>query len=237
MQMIRSIIFLIYTYGGMAIIGILCAIPALRSKDAAYKAMKFYCRYVFWGAKHLVGITFEVRGDVPTDHVVVASKHQSFLDVMIHAYYLPRFTFVMKEELKWAPFLGFYAMRIGVAPVKRGKGGKSVEQMMSGISKNTEFNQLVIYPQGTRVPPGVKKPYKIGAGVIAQRTGRPVVLAATNVGLFWPKKGIMKYPGHAVVQYYERAPEGLEPEPFMNHLEKRIEEETAKLLKEAGFKG
>ncbi len=237
MQVLRSIVFFFWVYGLMAVIGLGFAIPTALSRNWAYKAIHIYTSLVIWGAEKMVGITLEIRGDIPDGDVVVASKHQSFFDVIIHAHNLERFTFVMKQELRWAPVLGFYAMRIGVAKVNRGKGAKAVEQMMSGIESNDDASQLVIYPQGTRVPPGTHKPYKIGAGVIAQRTGKPVILAATNVGLFWPKRGIMKYPGHAVVEYMEEAPKGLSPEKFMAHLEKRIEAQTNKLHKEAGFEG
>ncbi|MEM7241303.1 MAG: lysophospholipid acyltransferase family protein [Pseudomonadota bacterium] len=236
MQFLRSLIFLFYVYGLMAVLGILFAIPAFLSRNLAYFAVHFYTWLVIKGAHILVGISLEIRGKVPSDHVVVASKHQSFFDVIIHSHYMPRATFVMKQELRWAPILGFYAMRIGVAPVDRGKGAEAVEQMMDGVGKNQDANQLVIYPQGTRVPPGTHKPYKIGAGVLAQRTGRPVVLSANNVGLFWPKRGIMKYPGHAIVDYMGPADEGLELQEFVVHLEDKIEARTNELLEEAGFK-
>jgi len=236
MQLLRSLVFFFWVFGLMAVLGLAFAIPALLSRRLAYFAIHTYTWLVIKGAQYIVGIKLEIRGRIPQGQVVVASKHQSFFDVIIHAHYLPRVNYVMKKELRWAPILGFYAMRIGVAPVDRGKGAAAVEQMMEGVEKNTEKSQLVIYPQGTRVPPGEHKPYKIGAAVLAKRTGRPVVMAATNVGLFWPKRGIMKYPGTAVVEYMGYAEEDLELQEFVDHLERQIEPRSNALLEEAGFK-
>ena len=179
----------------------------------------------------LCGVQVEVRGTIPSTDVVVISKHQSFLDVMMHAYFMPCATFVMKQELRFAPIFGFYAMRIGVAPVKRGDKGKAVGKMLNDVERNsTERQQLVIYPQGTRVPPGQHAPYKVGAGVLAERTGRQAVMAATNTGLFWPKYGPIRGPGVAVVEYLAAVPDGLNLNAFIEHIEIEIESASDRLV-------
>lgn len=235
-QYIRSILFIFLMYLSMLVIGVLGAIPAGLSRNWAYKVMKFFCATVLWLARVLCGITYETRGKIPTGDIVVASKHQSFLDVILHMYLLPRANYVMKRELKWAPILGFYAMRIGAAPVKRGDKSKAVSQMMDGITrKSGEAAQLVIYPQGTRVPPGVSKPYKVGAAVICERLGKPCIPVATNAGVLWPKRGLLRHPGVVIFEYLEPMPEGLGLSAFTKELEKRIETASVKLMVEAGF--
>jgi 1-acyl-sn-glycerol-3-phosphate acyltransferase len=233
----RSILFIFLMYLGMLVIGVLGAIPAGLSRNWAYKVMKGFCSYVLWLARILCGITYETRGEVPTGDVVIASKHQSFLDVILHMHLLPRANYVMKRELKWAPILGFYAMRIGAAPVKRGDKSKAVSQMMKGIErKDGEAAQLVIYPQGTRVAPGADKPYKVGAAVICERMGKPCIPVATNAGVLWPKRGLLRYPGVVVFEYLEPMPEGLKVEAFTKELKARIEPVSDRLAAEAGFK-
>lgn len=233
---IRSIIFIILMYLWMAILGILGAIPAALSKEWCYGVLKLYCKSVFFLAKHICGLTYEIRGEIPQGAVVVASKHQSFFDIFIHFYHMDRPTFVLKRELVYAPFLGLYAMRIGSTPVNRGKKGKAVDAMVkSAKNADTGSNQLVIYPQGTRVPPGVEKPYKVGAAVLAQRMERPVKLAATNVGVYWPKRGLWRKPGVAVVEYLDWLPEGLSIEEATKHMEQEIETASNRLMEEAGF--
>lgn len=236
-QYIRSILFIFLMYLGMLVIGVTGAIPAVLSRNWAYMVMKLFCGYVLWLARVLCGITYETRGEVPTGDVVIASKHQSFLDVILHMYLLPRANYVMKRELRWAPILGFYAMRIGAAPVKRGDKSKAVSQMMKGIErKDGEAAQLVIYPQGTRVPPGTHKPYKVGAAVICERMGKPCIPVATNAGVLWPKRGLLRHPGVVVFEYMAPMPEGLKLEKFTKELEARIEPASELLAIEAGFK-
>ena len=236
LQYIRSILFIFLMYLWMLIIGVAGAIPAGLSRNWAYKVMKQFCAGVLWLARILCGITYETRGTVPMGDVVVASKHQSFLDVILHMYLLPRPNYVMKRELKWAPILGFYAMRIGAAPVKRGDKSKAVSQMMKGIERNNgEASQLVIYPQGTRVPPGTYKPYKVGAAVICERMGKPCIPVATNAGVMWPKRGLLRHSGVVVFEYMEPMPDGLKLEAFTKELKARIEPASERLAAEAGF--
>ena len=121
MLLVRSLVFDALLYGLMAVMGILGAPLALWSVDGAYAVVKAYCRTVFWLLRVICGLKVEIRGEVPVGEVLVAAKHQSFLDIMMIALALPRAKFIMKKELKWAPVLGLYALRIGSTPVARGE--------------------------------------------------------------------------------------------------------------------
>lgn len=234
LQYFRSVLFIITMYLWMAVLGLLGAIPALLSKDWCYKVLKLYCKSVFVLQKFFCGLTYEIRGEIPEGSIVVASKHQSFLDIFIHFYHMERPNFVIKHQLKYAPFLGWYAMRIGATPVKRGKKGKAMKEMVASAQKvGDETTQLVIYPQGTRVPPGKDMPYKVGAAVLAQRMNRPIMLAATNVGVFWPKRGLLRHRGVAVMEYLDWMPEGLSVEGATKHMEREIEAASNRLIEEA----
>ena len=81
-QYIRSALFVFLMYAWMLILGLVGAIPAALSRDWTYAIMHLYCRNVLWLLRVLCGITYEVRGEIPTGDVVIASKHQSFLDVI-----------------------------------------------------------------------------------------------------------------------------------------------------------
>lgn len=233
---IRSRLFDLSMYALMAVMGILCAPMALWSKDGAYRAMKAYCAATLWLLRVICGLSYEVRGKIPQGEVIVASKHQSFMDILIHFRHLPRARFIMKKELKWAPVLGLYALRIGSTPVARGKRGAAVKEMVSDVERNAHPGQLVIYPQGTRTLPGQHLRYKVGAGVLYQRMGQPCVPAATNVGVFWGRRKWLRRPGRAVVEYLEPMPPGMELEPFMAELEQRIETASDRLMADAGFR-
>lgn len=234
-QYFLSAIFIVSMYVSLAVFGLLGAIPALLSRNATYWIIRKFCGSVIWLARVLCGLKVEQRGPIPTGNVVVASKHQSFFDVILHTYYLPNVNFVMKQELKYVPIIGFYAARIGAAPVKRGQKSKAVKQMMSGVAKSGGETQLVIYPQGTRVAPGKSMPYKVGAAVICQRMKRPAVMAATNVGMFWPKRSLLRKRGVAVLEYFEPVTADMALSEFVAYMEETIETASDKLMAEAGF--
>ncbi len=236
LQWVRSLIFVVQIYAVMAVLGLAFAPWALFSKRGALVACKTYCRWVFWTARWMVGIRTEVRGPVPSDEVMIAAKHQSFLDILIIFHAVPHAKFIMKRELMWTPVIGIYAKRLGCIPVDRGKRGKAIAKMVKDVAAEfQEPGQLVIYPQGTRVPPGEYKPYKIGPAILYEGLKQPCVPAATNVGLIWPKKGIMRKPGVGVVEFLDRLEPGIERDRFMQMLEDGIEKKSNALMQEAGF--
>ena len=98
-----------------------------------------------------------------------------------------------------------------------------------------EPGQLIIYSQGTRVAPGAKLPYKVGTAVLYEKTGQTAVPVATNVGVFWPRTGIYRKPGVAVVEFMDPIEPGLSKEDFMEVLETRVEARSNALMREAGF--
>ena len=235
MLLVRSLVFDALLYGLMAVMGILGAPLALWSVDGAYAVVKAYCRAVFWLLRVICGLKVEIRGEVPVGEVLVAAKHQSFLDIMMIALALPRAKFIMKKELKWAPVLGLYALRIGSTPVARGERSKAMKDMVEHAGRATEPRQLVIYPQGTRVAPGARPPFKVGAGVLYDRLGTACVPAATNAGVFWGRRSWYRRPGTAVVEFLEPIPPGMPVAAFMTEIEGRIEAASDRLMREGGF--
>lgn len=238
LRWLLSLIFVVQMYLAMVVLAVAFAIPALLSRDWAFRAVHLYCRWVRFSLAALCGLRSEVRGPVPADEVLIAAKHQSFLDIILIAGAVPRPKFIMKRELMFAPFLGQYALRIGCVPVNRGKRGAAIARMKADVAKGTALpGQLIIYPQGTRVPPGDKRPYKVGTGLLYEQLGQPCVPAGTNVGLFWPKRGILRKPGLAVVEFLPAIPPGLPVAEFMAQIETVIEASSDRLTAEAGGPG
>ncbi len=232
-----SLIFILQMYLAMAVFAVVFAPWAVISREGALAAAHTYCRWVRWTARILCGLRSEIRGEVPQGEVLIAAKHQSFFDIILIFGALPRPRFIMKRELIWTPFLGQYALRIGCIPVDRGKRGAAIAKMKADVASGTaDPGQLVIYPQGTRVAPGATKAYKVGIGLIYDQLGQPCVPVATNVGVFWPKRGILRKPGLAVVEFLPAIPPGQRVPEFMAELEQRIESRSNALMAEAGFR-
>lgn len=237
LRWLLSLIFIVQMYVAMAVLAIGFAPWALFSRRGAYAAMHSYCAWVIFTARILCGLRCEVRGTPPSGECVIAAKHQSFLDIILIFHAVPAGKFIMKRELMYAPFLGQYALKIGCVPVNRGKRGAAVLKMKADVAAGAaEPGQLIIYPQGTRVAPGAKKPYKVGTGLLYDQLGQPCYPVATNVGIFWPKRGILRHPGLAVVEFLDPIAPGQPVPEFMKRLESEIESHSDRLMAEAGFK-
>jgi len=235
-QYLRSLVFVGHIYVMMLVIGVVFAPYAIVTKNGARAACKTYSRYVFWSMRWMVGIKAEVRGPVPEGEVLIAAKHQSFLDIMMIFTALPSAKFIMKREILWTPIIGLYAKRLECVAVERGKRGAAISKMVADVEAGRATpGQLIIYSQGTRVAPGVKAPYKVGTAVLYEQLGQPCVPVATNVGIFWPRKGIMRKPGTAIVEFLPAMPDGMERQAFLVHLEETVETRSDALMREGGF--
>lgn len=239
-QWIRSLFFIVQMYIMMAVLAVYYIPRTVFNNDYAFHGVHTYCRWVRWTASWMVGLKSEIRGDVPTDEVLIASKHQSFFDIILIVSAVPRPKFIMKAILKYAPILGWFGLKIGCVPVERGKRGAAIKKMVADVKAGKTLpGQLIIFPQGTRVAAGAHLPYKVGAAVLQSETGQPVVPTATNVGVFWPRHGIYRKPGLAVLEFlptiYPEDVEGLDTAEFTDKLESIIEPASNQLMEEAGF--
>lgn len=237
LQWIRSILYVVQATIMMPVIGLLFAPWAMFSKVGAYAACKSYARWCMWTARWMIGLRCEVRGIVPTGEVLVAAKHQSFLDIMMIFEALPRAKFIMKREILWTPVIGQYTKRMEMIAVDRGKRGKAITKMIEDVDAGRrEPGQIVIYSQGTRVAPGGYIPYKVGTGVLYEQLGQPCVPVATNAGYFWPRRGLYRRPGVAVVEFLPPILPGLDRPTMMKQLEQTVEAASDALLYEAGWR-
>lgn len=234
LQWMRSITFVVLATGFMPVIGILYAPWALFSKRGAYAACKAYSRGTIWMAEKVVGLRCEVRGTPPHGAELVAAKHQSFLDILMIFDALPAAKFIMKREILWMPVIGQYAKRMGMVAVNRGKRGAAISKMLADVrSGDAEAGQLVIYSQGTRVAPGVTKPYKAGTAALYEQMGQTCVPVATNAGYFWPRRGLFRRPGVAVIEFLEPIAPGVPRAQFMAQLQSTVEAKSDQLLQDA----
>ncbi|MGR3433335.1 MAG: lysophospholipid acyltransferase family protein [Shimia sp.] len=234
MRWLLSFLHIAQAYAMMAVMAVVFLPWAMVSAQGARTACRTWAHWAMWTSRVMLGLRTEIRGPVPEGACMVAAKHQSFLDILMIYAVLPRPRFIMKRELLWTPIIGQYAYRLGCIPVARGRRAEAIRKMVEDVRRGAaEPGQLVIYPQGTRVPPGVVAPYKVGAAVLYEELDQPCHPVATNAGVFWPRKGILKRPGTAVVTFLAPLPAGLDREGVLTTLEARIEPASEALLDEA----
>jgi 1-acyl-sn-glycerol-3-phosphate acyltransferase len=236
LQWIRSLVFVVQMYVAIVVIMLAYTPLALFDRNASLRWMQVFARWVRFSAKWIVGLETEVRGEVPTGAVLIASKHQSILDATILVSCLPAARFIMKKQLAWIPLAGWHGLRAGFVPVDRGKRGNAIKKMLALVAAGaSKPGQLIIFPQGTRTAAGAYLPYKKGTAALYAELGQPCIPVAANVGVFWPRHGIYRKPGVAIIEFLPAIAPGLSTEVFMQTLETAIESNSNRLMAEAGF--
>ncbi|WP_420022947.1 lysophospholipid acyltransferase family protein [Cereibacter azotoformans] len=234
LQWIRSILFNIMMYVSMIALALAFTPLVLVDPKWAPVWMRLFARWTRFILRWIAGLKTEVRGEVPTGGALIASKHQSFLDSILLFSVLPAPRFIMKKQLAWIPLMGWMAIKAGFIPVDRGKRGVAIKRMMADVEKGRATpGQLIIYPQGTRVAPGRHLPYKMGTAALYAQLEQDCYPVAANVGVFWPRHGIYRRPGTAVIEFLPPIPPGHTAATFMVELEGAIETASNRLIAEA----
>ncbi|ULB10560.1 1-acyl-sn-glycerol-3-phosphate acyltransferase [Cereibacter azotoformans] len=234
LQWIRSILFNIVMYVSMIALALAFTPLVLVDPKWAPVWMRLFARWTRFILRWIAGLKTEVRGEVPTGAALIASKHQSFLDSILLFSVLPAPRFIMKKQLAWIPLMGWMAIKAGFIPVDRGKRGVAIKRMMADVEKGRATpGQLIIYPQGTRVAPDRHLPYKMGTAALYAQLEQDCYPVAANVGVFWPRHGIYRRPGTAVIEFLPPIPPGHTAATFMVELEGAIETASNRLIAEA----
>jgi 1-acyl-sn-glycerol-3-phosphate acyltransferase len=228
---LRSLLFVALFYVWSATVAILISPILLAPRRWTLRALDFWARGVI-ALLPICGIRVEVRGreHIPTGPALVAPKHQCMFDVFAQFTWLPDACFVLKKELMWIPFFGWYAQKARMIVVDREAHAAALKKLVKDSrDRLTEDRQLVIFPEGTRGDPGVKGDYKPGVAALYRDLDLPVHPVATNSGVHWPRHGFLRKPGVIVFEYLEPIPPGLKRAEFMRLLEERIETASLRL--------
>lgn len=232
MILLRSIVFVVWLYGSMAVIG-LCMWPwVVADERNVWRALRVWARAILWGLRWIVGarVVIEGREHAPTGGALVACKHQAMLDTVIPSLFLPEPVFIYKAELAKTPILGAYLGRNQIA-VDRGGYAKAIKSIVRGArAAVAKGRQVLIFPEGTRQDVDAPPDYKPGIAAMYKDLNLPVTPIALNTGLIWKPKGIIRRPGTVTFKILPPIPAGLSREEFMRELERIIESEGEALL-------
>ena len=158
------------------------------------------------------------------------STYETFKVFMIFGYV----AIIMKRELGWIPFWGWYAKKTRMIFVNRGAGNTALQSMIDNAKPVIdEGRPILIYPQGTRVSiheTPKEKPYKQGSVKLYKAYDLPIVPVAMNSGKFWPKGSFIKKGGVVTFKILPPIPAGLESKEALNILRDTLETESQKLL-------
>lgn len=234
--MFRSIVFGLLFYITTVLFVVLGSPLLLGPRSWAMAALKVHAKTELWLLKHIVGLDFEVRGldKLPEPPFLVASKHQSAWETFA---LIPLFrdpALLMKRELFWIPLHGWFSHKFEMIPVDRDAGPSALRRMLQAARKRIkDGREIIIFPEGTRRPPGADPAYKTGIILLYNALKVPCVPVALNSGLFWPRRQWTRKPGTVVVEILDPIPPGLPRPEFLSRLENAIETASDGLLAEA----
>jgi len=237
--MARSLLFNLLFYVTTTLFVVLGSPLLFAPRRWAMAALAVHSRFELWLLKLIVGTKLEVRGaeKLPQGPCLVASKHQSAWETFA---LIPLFrdpALLMKRELFWIPFHGWFSRKFEMIPVDRDKGPAALRRMLREARKRVaDRREIIIFPEGTRRAPGAPPDYKTGVILLYEALGIPCVPVALNSGVFWPRRSLERRPGTIVVEFLDPIPPGLPKAEFLARLTEAIETASARLLAEAKAK-
>ena len=237
--MARSLLFNLLFYVTTALFVVLGSPLLFAPRRWTMVALAVHSRFELWLLKVVVGTRLEVRGQekLPKGACLVASKHQSAWETFA---LIPLFrdpALLMKRELFWIPFHGWFSRKFEMIPVDRDKGPAALRRMLREARKRVaDGREIIIFPEGTRRPPGAPPDYRTGVILLYEALGIPCVPVALNSGVFWPRRSLDRRPGTIVVEFLDPIPPGLAKAEFLKRLTEAIETASARLLAEAKAK-
>lgn len=238
MLQIRSLAFNTVFYASLIVQMILWTpIYFLSPRKRAWFVPKFWARSSLWLYEKIAATRSDIAGqeNLPQGSFILAPKHQSFWDTIAFFPHLDDPLYILKRELTWIPFFGWYIKKMRMIPVDRGSRSKALKMVVGATRTELACNprQLIIYPEGTRRPPGAEPAYKYGIVELYNQLGIPVVPVAHVAGLYWPRRKFLRFPGTIHARFLPAIPPGLGKEEFMQRLIGDTEAACDRLLVEA----
>ncbi len=154
--------------------------------------------FILWWLKITCGLKHTVTGheNIPEGPAIIMCKHQSAWETLALQIIFPPQAWILKRELLWIPIYGWGLASMQPISIDRSSAIKSFRQIVDqGCQRLAQGIWVVVFPEGTRVAPGEKRKYLPGGGLLAEKSGYPIIPVAHNAGYFWPRNSIIKKPG------------------------------------------
>lgn len=201
---VRSLLFSLGMLLSTVVCGLAIVLGFALPFNRRYRLSQSWSRFNIWWLRVTCRIDYRVSGaeHIPDRPVIVMAKHQSTWETLFLQQYLQPTAWVVKRELLWLPFFGWALKLLRPIAIDRRAGSSAVKQVIrQGIEHLRRGQWILIFPEGTRTAPGVRKRYGMGGAVLAARSRCPILPVAHNAGEFWARRGFLKRPGTVQVVF------------------------------------
>lgn len=236
MQWLGSLLFTVYLFGSTLFYAVFVLAVCWLPDQKLYGIACFWARNQLWLLEKLCGLKYTVEGqeNIPAGNHISMWKHSSAWETIAQIVILPPTSWVLKRELMWIPVVGWATRLMRPIAINRKAGSSAVNEVVAqGKQRLAEGRWILIFPEGTRMPPGETRRYGISGALLGARTGRYIVPVAHNAGYFWPRRGLLKRAG--VIRVVIGPPittEGRDPRNINDEAQAWVEATVARLQPE-----
>ena len=225
--MIRSLIFKFFFYLGIVTICIVFLPAMLLPQKVVLFGGKIMGYWALFCLKFFLSTKIIIKGKeniIKDRKFFIAASHQSMFETFFLQTIFDSPVFILKKELLSIPIFGWYLKKIGCISIERNKISKENISFFDDIKKhiNSSDRPLIIFPQGTRLLPEDRLPFKKGSSRIYEKLKISCQPIAINSGNTWPKHGPKKINTTLIISILQPIEPGLEKEIFLKKLENTI---------------
>lgn len=199
MQLIGSLIFTLFLFAWTFFYAIFfviaCSFLPFRKR---FVLARVWGLVLLWALKVTCRLDYRIEGreNLPDGNHIALWKHSSSWETIAMAVVFPRQVWVLKRELTWIPVVGWGIRQLHAIAIDRKSGHSAVGQVVEqGKQRLDEGDWIMIFPEGTRMPPGQTRRYGVSGTLLAVERNKLIVPVAHNAGSYWPRRGWMKKPG------------------------------------------
>ena len=225
--MLRNILFSLFFFSGIIFISIIFLPSLFLPQQVVLIGGKLMGNWSSFCLKYFLSTKIIIKGQeniIKDQKFFIASSHQSMFETFFLQTIFNSPIFILKKELLLIPIFGWYLKKIGSISIQRNKVTKDnlgfFQEILNVVNKSNR--PIIIFPQGTRVLPSDRPPFKKGVGRIYEELKIPCQPIAINSGYVWPKNGRKKSKRKIIISILEPIETGLNKEDFIKRLEQKI---------------
>ena len=234
---VRSLLFIVTLYVSLLawmIVGL--PVLILPRMFMVYFA-RAWSHYFLWLCRVVGGLKVEIRGreNIPSGPLLIASKHQSMWETFALLSLFSDPCFILKRELAFIPFFGWYLFKLRNVPIDRKAGSRALVKIIRAARQEIRVGrgrQILFFPEGTRRPPGAPPEYRHGIAQVYSGLDVPCLPIGLNAGLYWPRRSLKLRQGTIIMEILPPIPPGLDRAIFFARMQDEIEASSNRLLAE-----
>jgi len=199
MQWLASLLFTIFLFAWTGLYAVMFTVvgPLLPFR-ARFPMARAWGNVLLAVLRVLCRLDYRIEGaeNLPAGSHVALIKHSSAWETFAQVVLVPHHVWVLKRELTWVPFLGWALRLMHCIAIDRRAGKSAVQSVLEqGRARLAEGEWIVIFPEGTRMPPGETRRYGVSGALLAAESKCMIVPVAHDAGYYWPRRGLYKQPG------------------------------------------